>query len=55
MEVRCIRCRGEDILKYWLSKSDVRFKCRECEKKFTYNDYYKSIGSSPLDKFIKSV
>jgi len=51
MEVKCIRCHGEDILKYWLSKADVRFKCRECEKKFTYDDYYKFIGSSPLDKF----
>ncbi len=52
MKIKCIYCDGENVFKYHLHKSKPRFKCRDCETTFTYDDYYKKLGKSPLDKWM---
>ena len=49
----CIRCDSDNVFKFYLHKSKVRFKCRDCEIQFDYDEYYKHIGKSPLDKWLK--
>jgi transposase-like protein len=51
-KIECIRCNSDNVFKFYLHKSKPRFKCRDCEMQFDYDEYYKFIGESPLDKWI---
>ena len=50
--IKCINCESDNVFKYYILKSKPRFKCRDCETTFTYDEYYKAIGKSPFDKWV---
>ena len=52
MKIKCIRCSSDNVFRFYLHKSIHRFKCRDCEIQFGYDEYYEHIGESPLDKWI---
>ena len=50
--IKCINCESDNVFKYYILKSKPRFKCRDCEITFTYDEYYKSVGKAPFDKWL---
>ncbi len=54
MKIKCIRCSSDNVFRFYLHKSIHRFKCKDCEIQFGYDEYYEHIGESPLDKWLKS-